>query len=325
MRRVPLGRSGLEVGAVGFGAWGLSGDYGPADERESIATLQRALDVGLDLIDTADQYGDGDNESLVGRALAGRRSEAVLATKAGLVRESNGAVGVCGRPDYLRGALERSLARLGVDAVDLYYLHRVDLHVPIEETVGGLAELVGEGKTRFIGLSEAAPETIRRAHAVHPLAAVQSEYALWTREPEENVLPLLRELGIGFVAFSPLGRGFLAGALPPLTQLDAADFRRLSPRFSEENLSRNQVLLEPLIAVAERVGATPAQVALAWLLRQGAVPIPGTRRATRVDENAGAAELTLEQADVEELERAFPAGAAAGARYPAELEVLVGR
>jgi len=302
MRRVPLGRSGLEVGAVGFGAWGLSGDYGPADERESIATLQRALDVGLDLIDTADQYGDGDNESLVGRALAGRRSEAVLATKAGLVRESNGAVGVCGRPDYLRGALERSLARLGVDAVDLYYLHRVDLHVPIEETVGGLAELVGEGKTRFIGLSEAAPETIRRAHAVHPLAAVQSEYALWTREPEENVLPLLRELGIGFVAFSPLGRGFLAGALP-----------------------RNQVLLEPLIAVAERVGATPAQVALAWLLRQGAVPIPGTRRATRVDENAGAAELTLEQADVEELERAFPAGAAAGARYPAELEVLVGR
>jgi aryl-alcohol dehydrogenase-like predicted oxidoreductase len=325
MVSVCLGRSGLEVGAVGFGAWGLSGDYGRADERESIAALRRALDVGANLIDTADQYGDGDNERLVGRALAGRRADAVLATKAGLVRGDEGSVTVCGRPEYVLSALDLSLSRLGVEEVDLFYLHRVDPTVPIEETVGAMAELVARGKTRFIGLSEAAPETIRRAHAVHPLAAVQSEYSLWTREPEQAVLRLVRELGIGFVAFSPLGRGFLAGTLSSLDQLEAADFRRLSPRFSEENLQRNQELLRALLRIATSLEATPAQVALAWLVRQGVVPIPGTRRPERVDENSAAAAMMLGEAELEELDQCFPAGVAAGARYPRELEVLVGR
>jgi len=325
VQRVSLGRSGLEVGTIGFGAWGLSGDYGHADERESVVTLQRALDLGVNLIDTADQYGNGDNELLVGRAIAGRRAEAVLATKAGLIRGSGGAIGVCGRPDYLREALDRSLARLGVDAVDLFYLHRVDPDVQIEDTVGAMAGLVAEGKARFVGLSEAAPETIRRAHAVHPLAAVQSEYSLWTRGPEEAVLPLVHELGIGFVAFSPLGRGFLTGTLASLDELDPTDFRRLSPRFSEQNLPRNCRLLDPLLRIASNRSATPAQVALSWLLHRGVVPIPGTRSEHHVEENARAAALTLSQEDLEELDRSFLPGAAAGARYPEELEVLAGR
>jgi aryl-alcohol dehydrogenase-like predicted oxidoreductase len=325
MRRAALGSSGLEVGAVGFGAWGLSGDYGRANDRESIAALRRALDLGASMIDTADQYGNGGNERVVGRALAGRRAEAVVATKTGMVGDGDGAVGVCGRPEYVRAALDRSLARLGVDAVDLFYLHRVDPEVPIEETVGTMAGLVAAGKARFIGLSEAAPETIRRAHAVHPLAAVQSEYALWTREPEQDVLPLVRELGIGFVAFSPLGRGFLAGGVESLSDLAPEDFRRRSPRFSDENLAQNRRLLAPLQRIASRRRATAAQVALAWLVGRGAVPIPGTRRVDRVEENAQAADLLLTPDECSELERSFPPGVAAGARYPEELEVLTGR
>ena len=325
MQLLSLGRSGLEVGIVGFGAWGLSGDYGHADELESVVTLRTALDLGVNLIDTADEYGNGDNERLVGRAITGRRAEAVLATKAGLIRGPDGVIGVCGRPDYIREALDRSLARLGVDAVDLFYLHRVDPGIEIEETVGAMAELVAEGKARFIGLSEAAPETIRRAHAVHPLAAVQSEYSLWTRGPEEAVLPLVRELGIGLVAFSPLGRGFLTGTLTSLNELDPSDFRRLSPRFNEQNLPQNSRLLDPLLGIASNRGATPAQVALAWLLHRGVVPIPGTRNQRHVEENAAAADLGLTQQDLEELDRSFPPGAAVGARYPEEWEVLVGR
>jgi len=325
MRRVPLGSSGLEVGAVGFGAWGLSGDYGPADDRESIAALQRTIELGANLIDTADEYGGGGNERLVGRALAGRRAEAVVATKAGIVRGHDGAVGVCGRPDHLRAALDRSLARLGIDTVDLFYLHRVDPGVPVEETVWAMADLVAAGKARFIGLSEAGPETIRRAHAVHPLTAIQSEYSLWTRDPEQDVLPIVRELGIGFVAFSPLGRGFLAGGVDSPGALGPGDFRRRSPRFSDENLPLNRQLLAPLRRVAAERGATAAQVALAWLVDRGVVPISGTRRAERVDENAQAAELRLAPDERDELERAFRPGVAAGARYPEDLEVLTGR
>jgi aryl-alcohol dehydrogenase-like predicted oxidoreductase len=325
LKLVPLGSSDLEVGAVGFGAWGLSGDYGQADDRESIRTIQRSLDLGADLVDTADEYGEGANERLVGRAIAGRRHDVVLATKVGLVRSRDGTVGVCGRPDYVRRTLDGSLGRLGVDAVDLLYLHRVDADVPIEETVGAMAELVDAGKTRCIGLSEAAPATIRRAHAVHPLAAVQSEYSLWTREPEEAVLPLLRELRIGFVAFSPLGRGFLSATISSRADLGPTDFRRGTPRFSARNLPRNRELLVPLRQVAAKLDATPAQVALAWLVQRDVVPIPGTRRRARVDENALSAKLTLSPDDLGRLDRAFPPGIASGARYPRELEVLVGR
>ncbi len=324
MRRVSL-VSGLEVGAVGFGAWGLSGDYGPADPSQAAAALRRALDVGASLVDTADEYGDGGNERLIGRAIAGRRAEVVLATKAGLVRTPDGRVGVCGRPEHLRRALDGSLARLGVETVDLFYLHRVDPDVPIEETVGAMAELVAAGKARFLGLSEAGPQTIRRAHAVHPLAAIQSEYSLWTREPERDVLPLVRELGIGFVAFSPLGRGFLAGGIASSADLAERDFRRNSPRFRDENLARNRRLLAPLVSIASARGATPAQVALAWLVGRGVVPIPGTRRPDRVEENARAAELALDPDELAELDRSFPPGAAAGERYPHDLEALTGR
>jgi aryl-alcohol dehydrogenase-like predicted oxidoreductase len=325
LKQVPLGSSGLEIGAVGFGAWGLSGDYGPADDRQSILTLHRSLDLGANLIDTADEYGNGGNERLVGRAVAGRRAEAVVATKAGIVHGRDGAVGVCGRPDHLRASLDRSLARLGIDTIDLFYLHRVDAEVPIEETVGAMADLVGAGKARFIGLSEAGPETIRRASAVHPLTAIQSEYSLWTRGPEQDVLPIVRELGIGFVAFSPLGRGFLAGGVATPRDLGPGDFRRRSPRFSDESLPVNRKLLAPLQRVAAARGATAAQVALAWLVDRGVVPIPGTRRAERVDENVQAAELSLTPDERDELERAFRPGAAAGARYPEALEVLTGR
>jgi aryl-alcohol dehydrogenase-like predicted oxidoreductase len=325
MRRVPLGASELDVGAVGFGAWGLSGDYGSANDRESIAALHKALDLGANLIDTADEYGGGGNERLVGRALAGRRSHAVVATKAGLVHDPDGTVGVCGRPEYVRAALDRSIARLGVDDVDLFYLHRVDATVPIEETIGAMAELVAAGKARFVGLSEAAPTTIRRAHAVHPLAAVQSEYSLWTRDSERDVLPLVRELGIGFVAFSPLGRGFLAGGVASAADLGPTDFRRRSPRFSDDNLVRNRKLLAPLQRIAADRDATAAQVAIAWLVERGVVPIPGTRRTDRVEENAQAADLRLTPSDLAELEQGFPPGAAAGARYPEELEALTGR
>jgi aryl-alcohol dehydrogenase-like predicted oxidoreductase len=317
VRRVRLGASGPEVAAIGFGAWGLSGDYGPAEDGESVALVRRALDLGVDLIDTADAYGAGHNERLVGRAVAGRREEVCLATKVGIVRDTPGAPAVSGRPDYIRSALAASLARLGVDHVDLLYLHRADPDVPIEETVGAMGELVREGKARFLGLSEVGPDLVRRAHSTHPIAAVQSEYSLWTRDAERGVLPALAELGIAFVAFSPLGRGFLAGALRSPDELGDDDFRRSLPRFSAENFDRNLELLARLRGLAEGKGATPAQLALAWLVARGVVPIPGTRRRAHLEANVAALGVGLSREELAELEAAFPAGAAAGARYPA--------
>jgi aryl-alcohol dehydrogenase-like predicted oxidoreductase len=310
VKQVELGRSGLVVGAIGYGAWGLSGDYGPARDDESVATIRRALELGVTLIDTADQYGHGHNERLVGSIVREQRDRVVLATKFGLV---NGAV--CGRPDYARTAMAASLERLGVDDVDLYYLHRADPDVPIEETVGAMAGLVHEGKARFIGLSEVTAEQVQRAHAVHPIAAVQSEYSLWTREPEPELLPLLRELGIGFVAFAPLGRGFLTGTLRR-DQIGQGDFRARLPRFQAENFDRNLQLVQRLKTIAGRRQATPAQIALAWLLDQNVVPIPGTRTAQHLQENLAAVDVRLGPADREELAAAFRPDKVAGARYP---------
>jgi len=298
---------------------GMSEFYGTADEGEAIATIQRALELAVTFLDTADMYGWGANERLVGKAIRGRREEVVLATKFGNVRGPNGEyLGIDGSPAYVRSACEASLERLGVETIDLYYQHRVDLQTPIEETVGAMAGLVQEGKVRHLGLSEAAPETIRRAHAVHPITALQSEYSLWTRDPEAEVLPTVRELGIGFVAYSPLGRGFLSGRIRSADDLDERDFRRRGPRFQEDNLQRNLELVRIVEEVAAEKGATPSQVALAWVLAQGQdiVPIPGTKRRSYLEENAAAAAIELSPADVERLERAFPVGVAAGDRYP---------
>ena len=284
-----LGRSELVVSALGLGCMGMSEFYGSTDDAESIATIHRALDLGINFIDTADMYGVGRNEELVGRALAGRRENAVLATKFGNVRAPDGKfLGVNGRPEYVLQSCEGSLKRLGVDHIDLYYQHRVDTEVPIEETVGAMAQLVKQGKVRFLGLSEAAPATIRRAAAVHPIAALQSEYSLWTREPEAEILPACRELGIGFVAYSPLGRGFLTGSFRSKANLEETDFRRNHPRFQEENLERNLVLVERIEKLAAEKKCTPAQLALAWLLAKGPdiVPIPGTKRRKYLEENA---------------------------------------
>lgn len=322
MRSVVLGPGGPWVSAIGFGAWGLSGDYGPADDTESIATVRRALDLGVSLLDTADEYGDGHNERLLGEAIRGRRDEVVLATKAGLVRGLGGSLSVCGLPGYLKSALEASLGRLGVESVDLFYLHRADPGVPIEESVGAMSELVRAGKARYLGLCEVDGELVRRAHAVHPLTAVQSEYSLWTREPEDELLRVLREPGIGLVAFSPLGRGILTGALRSRSDFGPGDFRRALPRFQAENFRRNVELLRPLRELAAGKGATPAQVALAWLLHRGVVPIPGTRRSTHLEENLGALEIELTAGDITRLERAFPPGSAAGPRYPAAMSAL---
>jgi aryl-alcohol dehydrogenase-like predicted oxidoreductase len=318
MRKVAFASE--QIGAIGFGAWGLSGDYGAADDSESIRTIHRALELGITHIDTADSYGDGHNERLVGKAIATRRDELVLATKIGMIHGSDGTRSVCGRPDYVHRAAEASLERLGIERVDLLYLHRVDPDVPVEESVGAMAELVAAGKVRYVGLSEVSPATIRRAHAVHPIAAVQSEYSLWTREPEVAVLPCLDELGIRFVAFSPLGRGYLTTQLGNLSE---GDFRRLSPRFTGENMKRNEPLLRALSDLAAARGLSPAQLALAWLLHRRVVPIPGTRRAERVEENAAAADVHLTESEVEALEQAFPMGVAAGARYSKALEALV--
>ncbi len=312
MKHVQLGRCGLVVGAIGYGAWGLSGDYGPAGDEESAATIRRALELGVTLIDTADEYGRGHNERLVGSVVRGQRDRVVLATKFGLIND-----GVCGRPEYARAALAASLERLGVDEVDLYYLHRVDPQVPIEETVGAMADLVQEGKTRFIGLCEVTAEQARRAHAVHPIATVQSEYSLWARDPEQTVLPLLRELGIGFVAFSPLGRGFLTGTLRR-DQIGPGDFRARLPRFQAENFDRNLQLLRRLEIIAKRSATTPAQIALAWLLAQNVVPIPGTRTTQHLQENLMAIGVSLSPTDLEELALAFSPDAIAGSRYPTD-------
>ncbi len=314
-----LGTRGLSVPALGLGCMGMSEFYGPTDEAEAVATIHRALDLGVTFLDTADMYGPFTNERLVGRALAGRRHEAVLATKFGNQRRADGSwVGVNGRPEYVRAACDASLSQLGVDVIDLYYQHRVDPAVPIEDTVGAMAELVHAGKVRFLGLSEAAPATIRRAHAVHPISALQTEYSLWTRDVEDAILPTVRELGIGFVAYSPLGRGFLTGRFRTPADLPEGDYRVRSPRFQPDNFAANRTLAARVEAIAARIGATPAQLALAWVLAQGrdVVPIPGTKRVRYLEENAGAVALNLTRDLLAELGEAVPKGAAAGARYP---------
>jgi aryl-alcohol dehydrogenase-like predicted oxidoreductase len=307
----------LEVSALGLGCMGMSAWYGEIDEDESTATIHRALDLGVTFLDTADIYGAGANERLVGRAIAARRDEVVLATKFGNVLEPEGGRRIDGRPEYVRRAFHASLERLGVDHVDLYYQHRVDAATPIEETVGAMAELVAAGKVRHLGLSEASPETIRRAHAVHPITALQTEYSLWTRDPEDGVLDTCRELGIGFVAYSPLGRGFLAGRFATPDELDDDDFRKHNPRFSDEAFAHNRRLAERVRELAEERDVTPAQLALAWVLSRGedVVPIPGTKRRSYLEQNAAAAEIALSGEDLELLDEAFPVGAAAGDRY----------
>jgi len=317
MQHRTLGRD-LKVSAIGLGCMGMSEFYGAGDEAESIATIHRALDLGVTFLDTADMYGVGRNEELVGRAIRGRRGEVVLATKFGSVRGPDGAfLGVNGRPDYVRAACEASLRRLGVETIDLYYQHRVDPDTPIEETVGAMAELVRAGKVRYLGLSEAAPETIRRAHAVHPIAALQTEYSLWSRDPEDRIFATVRELGIGFVAYSPLGRGFLTGQIKRVEDLAAADYRRHSPRFQGENFQRNLDLVAEVEAMAREKGCTPGQLALAWVLARGQdiVPIPGTKRRRYLEENIGALSVALTAGDLARIDRVMPPGAAAGTRY----------
>ena len=314
-----IGKQGFVVSAIGLGCMGMSEFYGPADEGESIRTIHRALDLGVTFLDTADMYGPFTNERLVGRAIKGRRDEVVLATKFGNERRADGSwVGVNGRPEYVRSACDASLSRLGVDVIDLYYQHRVDPNVPIEDTVGAMAELVRAGKVRFLGLSEAAPATIRRAHAAHPISALQTEYSLWTRDVEDEILPSVRELGIGFVAYSPLGRGFLTGRFRKIEDLPAGDFRSASPRFSGENFARNRVLAARIEGIASRLGVAPGQLALAWLLAQGddIAPIPGTKRLKYLEENAGAVAIRLAPEVLAELNEAAPKGATAGDRYP---------
>ena len=318
MDRRRLGTEGLEVSALGLGCMGMSEFYGTTDEGEAIATIHRALELGIDFIDTADMYGRGANEQLVGKAIRGRRDAVVLATKFGNVRNDDGSREVRGDAGYVRQACDASLRRLGLDHVDLYYQHRVDRRVPIEETVGAMAELVEAGKVRHLCLSEASPETIRRAHAVHPISALQSEYSLWTRDPEDGPLPTCRELGIGFVAYSPLGRGFLTGQIQSPDDLEQDDFRRNNPRFQGENFQRNLDLVARVKEIADEKGRTPGQIALAWLLSRGedVVPIPGTKRRRYLEENAEAADIELTDEEHERLEQAFPQGAAAGERYP---------
>ncbi|HML81182.1 MAG TPA: aldo/keto reductase [Thiomonas arsenitoxydans] len=314
-----LGADGPNVSALGLGCMGMSEFYGQGDDAESIATLRRALDLGVNFLDTADMYGVGRNELLVGRAINGRRDEVFLATKFGNMRGPNGEfLGVNGRPDYVRQSCEASLKRLGVDVIDLYYQHRVDPEVPIEETVGAMADLVRAGKVRWLGLSEAAPATIRRAHAVHPISALQSEYSLWSRDPEGLLLDTVRELGIAFVAYSPLGRGFLTSQIKSLDDLPEGDWRRRSPRFQPETFARNLRLAETVRQMAEAKNCTPAQFALAWLLAQGddVIAIPGTKRRRYLEENMGALRVRLSTADLIRIHQAVPPGAASGERYP---------
>jgi len=320
MRARELGRSGLSVSPLGLGCMGMSEFYGTADDTESIATIHRALDLGVTFLDTADMYGVGRNEELVGRALRGQRDRAQIATKFGNVRGPGGEfVGVDGSPEYVRAACEQSLTRLRVETIDLYYQHRVDPKVPIEETVGAMSDLVTAGKVRYLGLSEAAAATIRRAHDVHPIAALQSEYSLWTRDVEDEILETVRELGIGFVAYSPLGRGFLTGAFKTFLDIPDGDYRRNAPRFQGENFAKNLALVDAVRELARKRAATPSQIALAWLLAQGddIVPIPGTKRVTFLEENVRALDVRLTTAELETLEATFPHGVTAGARYPA--------
>ncbi|HVM33642.1 MAG TPA: aldo/keto reductase [bacterium] len=318
MEKVALGKQGLRVSRLGLGCMGMSDFYGGRDEAESIATLHRALELGVDFFDTADMYGPFTNEELLAKALSGKRAQVVLATKFGNQRSADGKfLGVNGKPDYVAKCCEDSLRRLKTDHIDLYYQHRVDPATPIEETVGAMAKLVKEGKVKYLGLSEAAPATIRRAHAVHPITALQTEYSLWSREPEAEILPTLRELGIGFVPYSPLGRGFLTGSFKSLADLPQDDWRKHNPRFYEANFGQNLKLAEEVKALAAEKKAAPAQVALAWILAQGKdiVPIPGTKKRARLEENVGAVSLELTAADLQRLNDAFPVGAAAGPRY----------
>jgi aryl-alcohol dehydrogenase-like predicted oxidoreductase len=304
---------------MGLGCMGMSEFYGASNESEALATIHRALDRGITFLDTADMYGPFTNEKLVGKAIRDRRDEVVLATKFGNMRGEDGAfLGISGRPDYVRKACDASLQRLGVDVIDLYYQHRVDQKTPIEETVGAMSELVQAGKVRYLGLSEAAPGTIRRADKVHPITALQTEYSLWTRDPEDEIMPTVRELGIGFVAYSPLGRGFLTGRFKTIDDLDANDYRRHSPRFQGENFQRNLDLVERIEDLAREKGVTPSQLALAWVLHQGndIVPIPGTKHVRYLEENAAAMNVTLTADELRRIDEVAPKGAAAGERYP---------
>ena len=317
MKMRKLGRNGPEVSAVGLGCMGMSAFYGGADEAQSIAVIHRALGLGVTLFDTAEMYGPHTNEVLLGKALKGRRDEAFIATKFGINRQPDGSAITDGSPANVRRAVEGSLSRLGVDHIDLYYQHRIDPNTPIEETVGAMAELVKEGKVRFLGLSEAAPATLRRAHAEHPITALQTEYSLWSRDPEDELLGVVRELGIGFVPYSPLGRGFLAGEITSVDDLAPDDFRRTNPRFAGDNFQKNLDLVDAVGAIAADKGVTAAQLALAWVLAQGEdlVPIPGTRRITTLEQNAAAADILLTPDDLARIEAVFPRGAAAGERY----------
>jgi aryl-alcohol dehydrogenase-like predicted oxidoreductase len=319
MEKRTLGKQGLVVSAMGLGCMGMSEFYGPGDESESIALIHHAIGAGVTFLDTADMYGPFKNEILVGKALKGRRDEVVLATKFGNERRADGTwVGVNGKPDYVQKACEASLKRLGVEVIDLYYQHRVDPTVPIEETVGAMADLVRQGKVRYLGMSEAAPKTIRRAHSVHPISALQTEYSLWTRDPEGEILPTVRELGIGFVSYSPLGRGFLTGRFKSDGDFLEGDFRRVSPRFQPGNFQKNLNLLNRVEGIAKELGVTPAQLALAWVMNRGSdiVPIPGTKRLKYFEENVAAAQIRLSPAALARLDEAAPPGAAAGERYP---------
>jgi aryl-alcohol dehydrogenase-like predicted oxidoreductase len=328
MEKRKLGREGLEVSALGLGCMGMSEFYGESDEQESLATIHRALELGVNFLDTADMYGPFKNEVLVGRAIKGRRDEVVLATKFGNVRGEDGSfLGVNGSPEYVTAACDASLRRLGVETIDLYYQHRVDANTPIEETVGAMSRLIEQGKVRYLGLSEAGIETIRRAHKVHTITALQSEYSLWSRDPEDGILSVCRELGIGYVAYSPLGRGFLTGQIKSFKDLGPNDYRRNTPRFQGENFNKNIELVRRIEQIAAEKGCTPAQLALAWVLAQGddIVPIPGTKRRKYLEENVAALDVELTPEDLRRIDEVAPKGAVAGTRYPEAGMAVVNR